>query len=94
MTGQQLRQILDHAGKEDENVVGFRLANGGRIMFTDPNNPFDLATNMVDSIGMIYKKLVDSSGNVAHSYTEQDEVIQVILRDDMDKHLFVRDVIE
>lgn len=92
MTGQQLRQILEYAGKQDDHVIGFRMANGGRILFT--NEPFDLATNMLDNIGMVYKKLVDSDGHVAHSYTEQDEIIQVILRDDLSKHLFVRDIME
>lgn len=92
MTGEQLRKILASSGKQDDHVVGFRMANGGRIMFMQ--EPFDLATNMLDELGMVYKKMVDGNGNIAHSYTEQDEIIQVILRDDLNKPLYVRDIIE
>lgn len=94
MTGQELQQILDHAGKSDDNVVGFRLANGGRIMFTKKDEIFDIKANMLDNIGIMYKKITDSDGNVAHSYTKQEEIIQVILRDDLNKHLYIRDIIE
>lgn len=92
MTSAELTKILEHAGKSDEHVIGFRLANGGRVMFT--HDEFDMKTNMLDSIGMLYKKLEDSEGVIAHSYTEQGEVIQVILREDMNQHIFVRDIIE
>lgn len=92
MTGTDLQKILNHAGKTDDNVIGFRLANGGRVMFT--RDEFDMATNMLDSIGMLYKKLEDSEGKIAHSYTELDEIVQVILRDDVNEHIFVRDIIE
>ena len=92
MTSVELQKILTHAGKTDKHVIGFRLANGARVMFT--REDFDMKTNMLDNIGMLYKRLEDSEGVVAHSYTEQGEVIQVILRDDIDQHIFVRDIIE
>ncbi|WP_304576796.1 hypothetical protein [Romboutsia ilealis] len=92
MTSTDLQRILTHAGKTDDHVIGFRLANGGRVMFT--HDRFDMKTNMLDGIGMLYKKLEDSEGQIAHSYTDLGEVIQVILRDDVSQHIFVRDIIE
>lgn len=86
-----LQNILNHAGKTEEHVVGFRLANGARVMFLDG---FDMETNMLDNIGILYKKLEDGYGRIAHSYTIQDEVIQVILRDNLNESLCVRDIIE
>lgn len=92
MDSKTLQSILDHAGKTVDHIVGFRLANGGRVMFLECG--FDMSTNMLDDIGMLYKKLEDSFGRVAHSYTIQDEVIQVILRDNLNESLYVRDIIE
>ena len=86
-----LKKILNHAGKTEEHVVGFRLANGARVMYLDG---FNMSTNMLDGIGMLYKRLEDSYGHIAHSYTEQGEVIQVILRDDVNESLYVRYIIE
>lgn len=91
MDSTTLKKILNHAGKTEEHVVGFRLANGARVMYLDG---FNMSTNMLDGIGMLYKKLEDSYGRIAHSYTEQGEVIQVILRDDVNESLYVRDIIE
>lgn len=91
MNSTVLNSILNYTGKTEEHVVGFRLANGARVLFLDG---FNMEKNMLDNIGMLYKELRDNYGRVAHSYTVQDEVIQVILRDNINESLCVRDIIE
>ena len=61
---------------------------------TKGNRTFKKRVKDDEYINMLYKKLEDSEGKIAHSYTELDEIVQVILRDDVNEHIFVRDIIE
>lgn len=86
MTIDNIKKIIINEGGP-EYVLGFRFANGYKLVYSRHLINLDEDFINVDGTELLKYEHVDWSGNKAHSLLEVEEIVQIYFRDELDVNL-------
>lgn len=93
MTIDTIKAIVAEAGGE-KHILGFRFGNGYKVVFSKHILNIEEDFKVINGMEMLIFEQYDTFGNLAKSYLDISEIVQVYTLVDINSNICIREIME